>query len=147
MSFIIYYNVRVILYIRKVRNLTMSADQRADYRREIKLFVQCFITTGFFCFVCIDFITINTLGLARYSKSLCSTLSIGWAFHHGANSMVYFVINKQLRTDLLAVLGKSSTDQATVQVVAQPVLFTHTNHGQHVQVSTLGDSRNAPMNK
>lgn len=140
MTCIIYNNVRTGRYIRKIRQtMVMSADETIDYKRETKLFIQCFVTTCLFCFFGVCFVIFNTFALGSHSKHVCFFVSTVWLVHHSLNCLIYVLINTQLRKDIAFVLRSCFCRS---HVVDQPTTIPVVNPQNTAQPDVASAPRN-----
>lgn len=116
------FNVGSILWIRNSRKQIQSMDTTNSRKREIKLFIQCFITSMFYVTVCVMYAIVFKVAqiMAPYHFMICHSL---WILNHCVSPFIYFAFNPKLRETLKGLVS-SQTQTTTVATMSSSVRTT-----------------------
>uniref|UniRef100_A0A915IFZ1 G-protein coupled receptors family 1 profile domain-containing protein n=1 Tax=Romanomermis culicivorax TaxID=13658 RepID=A0A915IFZ1_ROMCU len=121
--FQVYFNARTLLWLRRTqKNMAINLDQRRNRNREVKLFVQCFISSCMYAATAISFAFLNVKIPPFKEHEIIDmrsliwyfSMAVAWIFHHSTNSMIYFILNRRLRQDVVATFCRRATQVSVV---------------------------------
>lgn len=125
-----YFNIRTIVWLRKTRREMLTLRESKNRAREVKLFVQCFLTSCIFCVAAVLYALFYALkGYASPFHFLM--MHAAWILHHSVNPIIYFVMNAKLRRLLFCKLSfmirRKSLSSTNGYAVANHSITTENN--------------------
>lgn len=99
-----YFNVRTIVWLRRTRRKMLTLHESKNQAREVKLFLQCFLTSCVFCIAAILYAVFYAL--KQYASPIHFLLMhAAWISHHLINPIIYLTMNAKLRQILYGKLS------------------------------------------
>uniref|UniRef100_A0A915HG59 7TM GPCR serpentine receptor class x (Srx) domain-containing protein n=1 Tax=Romanomermis culicivorax TaxID=13658 RepID=A0A915HG59_ROMCU len=103
--FVLCFNSWSLLWLYKTRKQVQNVDQAVMRKREVKLFIQCFISGCCFFGIIGPFLILNILtGGTKHSIFLYLGMDVAWIFHHSLNPFIYIILNRKLRQHIVNIL-------------------------------------------
>uniref|UniRef100_A0A915KZ63 G-protein coupled receptors family 1 profile domain-containing protein n=1 Tax=Romanomermis culicivorax TaxID=13658 RepID=A0A915KZ63_ROMCU len=105
LSMVVFFNSQTLIWLYKKRKQVQNIDQTPMMKREIKLFLQCFISGCCFFGIIGPFTVLNlvTAG-SQHSIFLYLGMDMMWIFHHTLNPYIYVILNRKLRSHIISLL-------------------------------------------